>query len=177
MTLLDGGDISAEVAAALKAAMRQMPSPVALLSTTDPATGDHAGLAATAFLPVSLDPPSMLVCVNRSASAYPVLQTSDSYCINILGASQGDPLNCFADPGRRDERFAGEEWQRRGGVLYLAGSPASIFCRKAQMTDFGTHCILIGYVTDVVLETCDQPAMWHEGRMRALDMTPVRSAT
>lgn len=160
-----------DVAGALKAAMRQMPSPVALVSASDPTTGENAGLAVTAFLPVSMDPPSMLVCVNRSASAFPLLQGVDRYCINVLEASQGDRLSPFADSRRRDERFVGDDWRSRHGVIYLSGSPASIFCKKVSMVDFGTHSIVLGQVIDVALEACGHPALWHGGRMIALDLT------
>jgi flavin reductase (DIM6/NTAB) family NADH-FMN oxidoreductase RutF len=118
-------------------------------------------------------PPSMLVCVNRSASAYPLLQSIDRYCINILAASQDDPLATFADPARRSDRFVGDHWQRRHGTLYLTGSPASIFCKKETVIDFGTHSIMIGRVFDVALEENGCPALWHDGAMIPLDQSKL----
>jgi len=159
---------------ALKLAMRKMPSPVALVSTTDPTTGKHAGLAVTAFLPVCMEPPSMLVCVNRSASAYPMLERVDTYCINILGASQSDRLAAFADPTRRDERFAGEHWQGRHGTVCLVSALANLFCRKVSApSSFGTHSLLIGEVFDVALAEYGQPALWYDGGMVPLDLTKI----
>lgn len=61
----------------LKAVLRGILRPVAVVTTCDAATGKLAGLVTSAVIPVCMAPPSMLVCVNRSASAHAVIEAVD----------------------------------------------------------------------------------------------------
>jgi len=157
-----------DIAAALKIAMRHMPSPVALITATDPAAGEPVGLAATAFVPVAMDPPSMLVCINQSGSAYAAIKAAGAFCINILGLEHSSALAPFASSDRRDERFDGAHWQTRNGIPYLEGTSANIFCRNVRSDVFGTHEIFIGEVFDIMVETAATPALWHAGQVVGL---------
>lgn len=156
---------SVAIASSLKVAMRHMPSPVALISSTDAATGKPAGLAATAFVPVAMEPPSMLVCVNLGGSAHAVIESTGAFCINVIGLEQADELLPFAIPDRRDERFQGAAWQERHGLPFLEGAAANIFCRTARRDIFGTHEIFLGEVFDVIVNTDAAPALWHKGKV------------
>jgi flavin reductase (DIM6/NTAB) family NADH-FMN oxidoreductase RutF len=157
-----------EIASTLKIAMRHMPSPVALITATDPESGEPVGLAATAFVPVAMDPPSMLVCINHSGSAYAAIKAAGVFCINVLGLEQAPTLAPFASSDRRDERFSSDQWQTRNNVPYLAGTAANIFCRNVRSDIFGTHEIFIGEVCDIIVETSATPALWHAGRVVGL---------
>lgn len=161
-----------DVADKLKAAMRRMPGPVALVTTADPAAGGYAGLAASAVIPVSMDPPSMLVAINRGASAHAAIERAGRLCINLLCNSQTDLVSRFASSARRAERFTGEEWADRDGLPYLPGACFSIFCTVAQTQVFGTHELFIGTVDDVLTGTGNDPMGWIEGgfaRLQALE--------
>lgn len=163
-----------EVADQLKAAMRRMPGPVALVTTTDPATSDYAGLAASAVIPVSMDPPAMLVAVNRNASAHAAIERAGRFCLNLLCNSQTDLVALFASSARRAERFAGDRWQVHDGLPYLPGACFSIFCSVAETKVFGTHELFIGTVGEVLTGTGTDPMGWIEGgfaRLLALETT------
>ncbi|WP_221793344.1 flavin reductase family protein [Aquisediminimonas sediminicola] len=157
-----------EIASALKIAMRHMPSPVALITATDPESGAPVGLAATAFVPVAMDPASMLVCINHSGSAYAAIKATGAFCINILGLEHTATLAPFASSDRREERFEGAHWQTRNGIPYLEGTAANIFCRNVRSDIFGTHEIFIGEVFDIMVETSATPALWHAGKVVGL---------
>ncbi len=162
----------ADVAGRLKAAMRRMPGPVAIVATTDPRDGGHAGLAVSAVIPVSMDPPSMLVAVNQAASAHAALDRAGRFCINLLCNSQAELVSIFASPARRAERFAGDRWAGRAGLPYLPGACFSLFCRIERTHMFGTHTLFIGGVEDVVTGTGSDPMGWIEGgfaRLQALE--------
>lgn len=161
-----------DIAEGLKAAMRRMPGPVALVTTADPAGGGYAGLAASAVIPVSMDPPSMLVAVNRNASAHGVIANAGRFCINLLCNSQVDLVALFSNPSRRADRFAGPGWRDRDGLPYLPGACVSIFCTVAQTQQFGTHELFIGAVDAVLTGTGTDPMGWIEGgfaRLQALE--------
>lgn len=161
-----------EVGDRLKAAMRRMPGPVAIVTTTEPADGSYAGLAASAVIPVSMDPPSMLVAINRNASAHGTIERAGRFCINLLCNSQTDLVALFSSSTRRSERFAGDRWADREGLPYLPGACFSLFCSVARTEVFGTHELFIGTVGTVLTGTGTDPMGWIEGgfaRLLALE--------
>ncbi len=140
-----------------------MPGPVALITTRDMQTGQPAGLAASAVIPLSMAPPSMLVCVNRSASAHAVIEASGRFCINLIGARQTGLVAAFSGSARRDERFVAGDWDERHGLPHLPVSPASLFCRVRTTLLFGTHEAFVGEVFDIVANGAEQQIGWLEG--------------
>lgn len=145
-------------------AMRRIASSVTLVTTRD-ADGMPHGMAASAVIPVSMDPASMLVAANRSASLNPIVRASGRFCVNLLGEAHEDLLAPFSDSSRRGERFASDEWREGdGSLLYLASAPAAIFCDLDHEVDYGTHTLLIGRVTGVRLFDADiDPLLWFNG--------------
>jgi flavin reductase (DIM6/NTAB) family NADH-FMN oxidoreductase RutF len=155
--------------AGLRRAMRRMPSSVALITTCDPETGAFAGLAASAVIPVSMEPPSMLVSINQSASAHRVIAASRRFCVNLMGATHGYLTDVFADSGRREERFADTCWRTFEGLPFLDAAPASIFCRVGESLTFGTHELFIGEVFGLCLDHATEPVVWLDGGFSRLD--------
>ncbi len=152
-----------DLATRLKAVLRGMPGPVALITTRDLQTGRPAGLAASAIVPVSMAPPSMLVCVNRAASAHAVIEASGRFCINLIGARQTALVAAFSGSALRDQRFAAGDWDERHGLPHLPASPASLFCVVRTTLLFGTHEAFIGEVFDVTASDSEQQIGWLEG--------------
>lgn len=150
--------------ARLKAAMRRMPGAVSLVTTFDPDGEAPAGLAASAVIPISMDPPSMLISINSSASAHDPISRAGRFCINLLAADQTDLVEPFSNSARRHERFSGEDWAERDGVPYLPEACAAIFCDVRQIISFGTHSLFIGEVVDVAGPNDDAaPLGWMAG--------------
>lgn len=163
-----------EIAGGLKEAMRRMPGAVALITTCDPANDKPAGLAASAVIPVSMEPPSMLVAINRSASAHSAIERAGRYCINLLDTTQTALVGLFSSSTMRDQRFAAAEWQYRDGLPYLSGACANIFCDVATTLIHGTHELFIGNVFDIrtALTEGADPLGWIEGGFARLGKLP-----
>lgn len=162
---------TATVASMLKVAMRQMPSPVAIVSAIDPKTSSACGMAVTAYMPVSMDPPSMQICINRSASAYDAILDAKRFSINVLGINCSNILEIFSDPSKKIDRFSHDDWKERSRVPYLANANSVIFCTIAAISDFGTHSLIVGLVDEVVHSGCSVPAVWLESHL-----CPVKTA-
>lgn len=105
--------------------------------------GERFGILATAVSSLSFDPPSLLVCVNRSASLHDPLSNADTFAINVLGLGNRDVAEQFMS-GRGEDRFAVGEWEDSHGVPILATAQSSLVCRRAHCHEFGTHSIFIG---------------------------------
>jgi flavin reductase (DIM6/NTAB) family NADH-FMN oxidoreductase RutF len=130
-----------------RAAMRRFPTGVTIVTTL--ADGMPFGFTANAFTSVSADPPMVLICVNREASAHPMIARSSVFCVNILSSEQKDIAKVFADHARRADRFAGLETHAAStGAPIIDGCLAYVDCRLAEEHTAGTHTVFIGEVVD-----------------------------
>ena len=111
------------------------------------------GFTVNAFASVTADPPTVLVCVNKTARAHPLISESGAFCVNILGLDQRAIAETFttAEP---QERFSGIA-HRTGptGSPILDGVLAYVDCEVQEEIVAGTHTIFIGKV----LEAGDRP--------------------
>jgi flavin reductase (DIM6/NTAB) family NADH-FMN oxidoreductase RutF len=152
------------LAADFRTAMRRIASSVTLVTSRDPAGNPH-GMAASAVIPVSMDPPSMLVAANQSSGLHPVVQSTGQFCVNLLAESHLDLLQPFSQSARRSERFASGDWREGvNSLLYLCSAPAAVFCELDHYVDYGTHTLFIGRVTGVRLYNQEvDPLLWFNG--------------
>jgi len=127
------------------------------------------GMTATAVASLSFDPPSLLVCVNQSASMHDSLALASHFCVNVLHQDQLALSRTFSDSKLRDVRFGGEEWRREGdGPPYILDAQASLFCERSQLIAFGTHTICIGTITGVRTRDDIDPLVYLDGRFASL---------
>jgi flavin reductase (DIM6/NTAB) family NADH-FMN oxidoreductase RutF len=130
-----------------RAAMRELASGVCLITS---GSGDQRrGMTATSVSSLSADPPTLLVCVNRSASIYPFLTRGQTFAVNVLAAEQSEIANHFA--GRTGvngaERFQAGQWRGRPEGPPLLRDAAAVFeCEVEDLLERHTHAILIGRV-------------------------------
>ena len=158
----------------LRKAMRRMPGPVSLVTTHDPAVDAPAGMAASAVIPVSMEPPSMLVAVNRQSRCHAAIEANGKFCINLLATDQAHLVKTFATSALREERFNQAEWEYSASIPFLPAAIACIFCDVHTTLVHGTHELFIGNAYDVRLRDADglDPLGWMEGgfaRFGAMD--------
>jgi flavin reductase len=154
-------------AIAFRQGMRALPSAVTVIATNG---GDGApiGLTATAVTSLSADPPSLLVCVNRSSSIAAALGAGASFSVNLLSVSQQDVAEAFG--GQRVAqgvgRFAFGGWFRsERDVPLLAAANISFECIVATVTDWATHHVVIGEIVDVHFAHPQAPVLiYHDGQ-------------
>jgi flavin reductase (DIM6/NTAB) family NADH-FMN oxidoreductase RutF len=109
--------------------------------------GIRYAMSATAVSELSLDPPTMLICVNRSANMYGPLLNGADFTINMLHAGQEYIARNCAGALRGEERFTQGDWQKSEfGPPILADAQAYFVCRQEQRIDHGTHSVFIGEV-------------------------------
>ncbi len=130
--------------------------------------GIRFAMSATAVSELSLDPPAMLVCVNRSASMHAALASGADFAINMLHAGQEQiSRNCGGEL-RGEDRFSLGDWQdTEGGTPWLQDSQASFLCRHSQIVDHGTHSVVIGEVYAAYSADVVDPLIYVDGRYLA----------
>lgn len=146
-----------------RGAMRRLASGVALVSTAD-AAGNRYGIAMTAFMSLSMDPPSLLLAVNRTASLCAPLLDRGLFAVNIMAAEQQAECEAFvARPPA--ERFASAEWALdESGMPVVSNAVARIICEVGQAESFGSHMIIKGLVRTVALGEDRSPLVYVNGR-------------
>ena len=155
--------------ARFKQAMRRLASGVALITTTR--DGTPHGLVATSVTSVSGEPPSLLVCVNRTASAHDPILEARVFCVNLLASHNEAVAGTFTDPARRADRFSVGTWDvLETGAPRLVGALASFDCEVAEAMVYGTHTIFIGNVRAIGLQTegAGEPLLYLDGRYHRL---------
>ena len=111
---------------------------------------DISGMTVTSLSSLSVDPPSLIVSVNRAASSWPLLKRYGLFGVNILSHDQTGIAERFSGKNglKGAERFAGAEWISRGpaGVPLLVGALAAIACEVEEIVERHSHGIVIGRV-------------------------------
>lgn len=131
-----------------KGGMRRLASGVSLITTAH--DGEPAGLVATAVSSVSAEPPTLLICINQSASAHKSISASGKVCVNLLSSADQDLVDAFCRSSRRSERFTTGDWATLDtGVPVLTSSLAAFSCRVSKEFNHGSHTIFLCEVLNV----------------------------
>jgi flavin reductase len=140
--------LRAHPAEAFRSAQRRLASSVAVI--TSGAGREAVGMTATAVTSVSMDPPSLLVCVNRSATLHAEVVRTGRFRVTYLRSDQLDVARSFGGGRPQAERFATASWAMEGeGGPGLDEALAACVCALEQAVDFGTHTVFIGRVESV----------------------------
>jgi flavin reductase (DIM6/NTAB) family NADH-FMN oxidoreductase RutF len=153
-----------------RGAMRQLTGGVSVI--TAGRGRDISGMTVTSVSSLSVDPPTLIVSINRGASSWPLLKRYGAFGVNILTSDQIDIAERFAgkDGLKGTERFAGAEWTTRAsGVPLLVGALAAIDCEVEEIVERHSHAIVIGRVRDLQVSSRTAAlAYWH-GQYVAID--------
>jgi flavin reductase len=154
-----------DLATAFKDAMRRVAATVNVISIC--VDGQPKGITATAVSVVSMDPPSLLVCVNQAASVHPWIEDVDHFGVNVLHRDQAEVATIFADRKLEGLRFT-RGWDNDCvKPPRLRGAQAAILCRRTDHHRFGTHSIFIGVVEEVVTRAEVDPLIYLDGKFGA----------
>jgi len=143
-------------------AMRRVAATVNVISLN--VHGRPLGMTATAVSSLSMEPPSLLVCINRAAAVHASMADMAAFRVNILHRDQEDIARIFADRRHEDERFAAGWEIAQGEPPRLLDAQASILCRRIDHHLFGTHSIFIGVIEDVSVREDVSPLLYWNGR-------------
>jgi flavin reductase (DIM6/NTAB) family NADH-FMN oxidoreductase RutF len=114
--------------------------------TTRTPDGTPVGMTASAVAAVSLDPPLVLVCIDRRHDMHPALQAASHFVLNVLAADQQALSRRFAELD--EDRFAGVAYRGSAtGLPVLDGVLAAIECEKRDAVAAGDHTVFFGLVT------------------------------
>ncbi len=126
-------------------AMRRYIYSVSIMSSKD--DGYLNAITVSSVTSISMDPPSLLICINKSARIHDTLKIGSEFCINLLNKDQEELSNICSDEDSYDERFKDKNWNTKG-VPFLENAQANIFCKVDKLSSYHTHTIVVGLVMD-----------------------------
>lgn len=158
---------TAEVGNQFRHAMRRVASTVCIVTAAD--GGRRHGMTVTAVTSVSMGPPTLLVCINRTCTLHEILLSAKRFCVNVLGSAQKDVAAAFSGGIPPAERFIQSDWVwSEDGVGRLTQAQAVIVCRKEAMLPYASHTVFVGGVEDVHLAETADPLIYCSGRYNSL---------
>jgi flavin reductase (DIM6/NTAB) family NADH-FMN oxidoreductase RutF len=133
---------------------------------------DISGMTVTSVSSLSVDPPTLIVSINRESSSWPLLKRYGCFGVNILTSDQIDVAERFTGKGglKGADRFAGARWiTRASGVPLLEGALAAIDCEVEHIVERHSHAIVIGRVLDMQSSSRSAALAYWQGQYVAID--------
>ncbi|MFD1214149.1 flavin reductase [Arthrobacter sp. GCM10027362] len=136
---------------------------------TTVADGEPFGTTASAVSSLSMEPPMMLACLNRSSNTHDAVLKAGWFGINILAEDQGDLAMKFGRKG--GNKFEGVSVTRseHGGVPLLDGALAQIVCKVEETPTGGTHTVFLGLVAEASAREGAEPLAYYRGTFGRLE--------
>jgi flavin reductase (DIM6/NTAB) family NADH-FMN oxidoreductase RutF len=158
----------------MRVALRRLAKAVVVITSRH--DGVRFAMAATAVSELSLDPPSLLICISQTASLHSPLTAGANFCVNILHSSQEDLARQCSGLSKGEQRFAVGNWdEAKAGVPFLADAQASFVCLNEQHVSYGTHCVFVGRVVEVLTHGEVDPLIYADqtyARLTKLSVDP-----
>ena len=138
---------------------------VTVITTCDRA-GTPNGLTANAFMSLSLDPPLVIISVDKKATCYSCFEPNNGFAVNFLSEDQEGISRRFATKGV--DKFAELKWRPgSNGVALIEGALGIVECKITQCHDGGDHTIVIGEIINVEANG-GRPLLFFQGKYQKL---------
>src|SRR3546814_3179336 len=167
---------SSDLGDGFREAMRRAVTGVTIITTYH--EGRPWGMTVSAFAPVCMKPPTLLVCVNEATVTAEHIQRDRRFCVNLLSERQiavSQLCSRGNAPKFIDEAFL-ERTALPGGVIMpvLRESIASFECRAATLTPSGPHLIVIGAIEATIASPTLEPLLYGQCRyLQGVDIEPA----
>jgi 3-hydroxy-9,10-secoandrosta-1,3,5(10)-triene-9,17-dione monooxygenase reductase component len=143
-------------------------SGVAIITTLD--LGRPIGFTVNSLSTVSFMPPTISFCITDLEANWPLIESMDAFCVNLLAEGQKDICDVFARQG--GTRFqTSEHQQTRSGLPLLNGILTWIECRTANIFRAGDHAIVLGQALDMATVGPGKPLVFYQGRLGTFKTT------
>ena len=149
----------------LRRVMGHFATGVTVITTRD-IDGTPQGLTANAFMSLSLNPPLILISVDKGATCYACFEPQNGFTVNFLSEEQEEISRRFATKGV--DKFAGLQWKEgSNGAAILDGILGHVECKITQCYDGGDHTIVLGEIVNVSA-TGERPLLFFKGKYQRL---------
>ena len=124
--------------------------------------GDRCAVTGSSVTSLSLEPPLIIVCINKNASMHENLEKYKKICLNLLKSSQIDLANLCSGEDDGEKRFSKGEWSQIEPV-YLTNAQSNIFCTIDKIFPFQSHSLVVGKIYDLKHSGEKDPLIYQDG--------------
>lgn len=150
----------------LRAAFGCFPSGVTALCAVG-GDGHPVGMAASSFVSLSLDPPLVAVCIQKTSTSWPRLRMLDRLGLSVLAQNQEHA--CVRLSGKGD-RFSAIDWvSTDGGAVFVPGAAVWLECSLFDEVAAGDHTIAMLEIHRLHAEVGVAPLVFHDSRFHRLE--------
>ncbi|KMO72448.1 Flavin-dependent monooxygenase, reductase subunit HsaB [Mycolicibacterium chubuense] len=141
--------------------------PTGVIAIAAEVDGTRVGLAASTFVPVSLDPPLVSFCVQNTSTTWPRLVDAPYLGISVLGESHDEAARTLA--AKTGDRFAGlETASSERGAVFIHGTSVWLESAIEQQVPAGDHTIVVLRVSNITVHPDVAPIVFHRSTFRRL---------
>ncbi len=147
--------------------MRCLAGAVSIITSAH--AGHRYGMTATAVCSTTADPPTVLVCINRSTTTYDAMAKGGAFCVNVLRAEDRELSGLFSGAQKGESRFKPELWTRLAtGAPVLLSALVSFDCKVVKRLAHGTHTVFLGEVAQLLIGRKGRPLLYADGQYAKL---------
>ena len=144
--------------------MRSFPTGVTVVGSAY--GGEKRGMTVNSFTSVSLNPPTVLVCIMKDSGCHPVIEQSGAFSVSVLAEDQSELSSKFADHDEVDvHRFLSVD--HHIGTLdvpLVDGAVAELECAVEDRLSTGDHTVFVGRVVSAKVTSDKAPLVFHRSR-------------
>ena len=142
-------------------AMRGITSTVNVISAK--LNDERHAMTATSVVSLSLEPPAMIICVNKEASIHNILRKDKSFVINVLSNKQQNLSELCSGSEEGGSRFNDEGWVTEDEIVFNSNSVSNIVCNCTAIVDHTTHSVFFGDVIEVKINNQGRALLYGSG--------------
>ncbi len=136
--------------------------------TTKDSAGKAFGLTVNSFTSLSLNPPLVIVCVDKTVDCYSCFDETKVFTVNVLSEDQEELSRRFSTKGL--EKFEGIQWRMgENGAPLLEGVIGTIECKVTHSYEGGDHTIFLGEILSATAKE-DRPLLFFKGKYHRLPL-------
>ncbi len=149
-----------------RAALGRFASGVTVVTLKD-ANGDWHGITVSAFCSLSLEPPLILVCIEKAAGSHHAFNQGEFFVVHVLREDQQHYSDQFAS--HLPDKFSGIEYEENGhGIPMLKDPLMRLECRLVDAHEGGDHTIFVGQIEHSHISE-GKPLIYFHGNYRKMD--------
>jgi flavin reductase (DIM6/NTAB) family NADH-FMN oxidoreductase RutF len=162
---------TAKFAAEFKLGMRSLAGAVNIITCRH--DGHCYGMTATAVCSATAEPPTVLVCINRSTTTHEAVAQAGIFCVNVLRHEDRELSGLFSGVHggntRGEARFRAQEWETLAtGAPVLKNALVAFDCRVVNRLAHGTHTVYLGEVQQLLIGRKGKPLLYADGQYAKL---------
>ena len=141
--------------------MRKYVYSVSVISNAQ-SNGIRNAITVSSVTSISIDPPSIITCINKKSSIHESLVPNSEFCINLLNEKQKDIAEICSNPNKINERFINIEWIGSKPPI-MKNALVNIICKVDKIVGYKTHSVVIGLVQKIKNSEYKNPLMYQDG--------------